>query len=323
MPKASILSSAARRVIVSINPNAGTRHRLDLMVRLQDALAEHGLEVTVAQTLDELRLLVQDRQLQPEIRAVVAGGGDGTVALVANLALPGTPVAILPLGTENLLSKYLHVPSDPHHVAKTIAEGLTVELDAGLAGERLFLLMAGVGFDAEVVRRLHEARRGNIHHLSYVKPILDAIRNYQYPEVRVYCRDAAGQKHELSAKWVFVVNVPRYAGGLAISPDAVADDGLLNVCTFKEGSLLSGLMYLSGIVLGQHTNWNDFVTHRASEVRIESAATVPYQLDGDPGGYLPVDVRILPKRLTLVVSRAWAKQYGIDEYYYGSSTHTQ
>jgi diacylglycerol kinase family enzyme len=111
---------------------------------------------------------------------------------------------------------------------------------------------------------------------------------------------------------VFVVNVPRYAGGLAISPDAEADDGLLNVCTFREGSLLSGLIYLSGVLLGQHQNWEDYVTVRASEVRITSATEVPYQLDGDPGGVLPVEIKILPHRLSLLVSADWARDHGYD-----------
>jgi diacylglycerol kinase family enzyme len=205
-----------------------------------------------------------------------------------------------------LLAKYLGHTANPPELAEIIARGATVQLDAGQAGDRLFLLMAGCGFDAEVVRRLHDARRGHISHFSYVKPIFEAIRNYQYPPVRVYCRDDSGQEIELSARWVFVINVPRYARWLAISPDAAADDGLLNVCTFKEGSLVSGLVYLSGVVFGQHQSWDDFVSVKATSVRLEADGEVPYQLDGDPGGYLPLEIKVLPGRLRFVVSEAWA-----------------
>jgi diacylglycerol kinase (ATP) len=305
-----MLPEAARRVLISVNPSAGARHRLDLIVRLQDALLSHRLQPTLVENLDQFKLLIADAQIRSDLRAVVSGGGDGTIALLANLSPAATPLAILPLGTENLLAKHLEMTLDTARLAKIIAEGATVQLDAGQAGDRLFLLMAGVGFDAEVVRRMHEQRKGHISHLSYAKPIFDAIRNYQYPELTVYCRDAEGQTHETTAKWAFVVNVPRYAGGLAISPDAVADDGYLNLCTFKEGSLFNGLVYLSGVMFGQHVQWDDFCTTRASEVRIVSTAPVPYQLDGDPGGFLPLDIQILPQRLTLLVDQTWAQTRG-------------
>jgi diacylglycerol kinase family enzyme len=155
---------------------------------------------------------------------------------------------------------------------------------------------------------MHEQRAGgHISHFSYAKPIFETIRNYQYPELSVYCESEVGAtevKH--AARWAFVVNVPRYARGLAILPGARPDDGVLDVCTFKEGSLMYGLVYLSGIVLGQHHHWEHCTTQTALRVRITSTEPVPYQLDGDPGGMLPVEIEILPRRLTLVVSREWA-----------------
>jgi diacylglycerol kinase family enzyme len=260
------------------------------------------------------------RRAGQTLRAVVAAGGDGTAAFLANLLPPGVPLAVLPLGTENLLAKHFGLLSDPAGLAAQIAQGATIDLDAGEANGRLFLLMAGCGFDAEVVHRLHASRQGHINHFSYAKPIYEAIRNYQYPELRVVCRDAAGQAAELAARWVFVVNVPRYAGGLSISPGASPHDGLLDVCTFKEGSLLSGLMYLGGVALGQHVRWQDFVTIRATEVRIESDVPVPFQLDGDPGGHLPLEIRVLPGRLTLVVDAAWAGRNGYEPGVQADST---
>lgn len=304
------LPDTARRVILAVNPHAGARSRHDLIEELTRELATHDLAPEVISDSDQLREETSQPGALAQIRAVIAAGGDGTIARVANFTPPGTPLAILPLGTENLLAKYLQSTANPHELAATIARGATIQLDAGRAGEQLFLLMLGSGFDAEVVRRMHAQRRGHISHFSYAKPILDAIRNYQYPELRVYCRDEHDQEVELTAKWVFVVNVPRYAGGLAISPDAIADDGLLDVCTFKEGSFWNGLIYLSGVVLGQHRGWQDFVTLRAKQVRIEADSEVPYQLDGDPGGSLPIEIEILPKRLTLLVSSTWAREQG-------------
>ena len=89
--------------------------------------------------------------------------------VVVNSIPVGVPLAILPLGTENLLAKYLQIPPDPERVADLICAGRTVPLDAGRANGRIFLLMVGCGFDAEVVRRLHAAREGHISHLDYAK----------------------------------------------------------------------------------------------------------------------------------------------------------
>jgi diacylglycerol kinase family enzyme len=84
----------------------------------------------------------------------------------------------------------------------------------------------------------------------------------------------------------------------------------LDVCTFKEGSLWYGLMYLGGVVLGQHEGMQDFTRIQTRRLRVESAGATPYQLDGDPGGELPVDFEVLPGRLTVLVNPSLAEQHG-------------
>jgi len=316
MRSAVQLPTDARDVLISVNPQAGVRDRRAIAVELQRHLEDVGLAVTIVTSIDELAALVPDRLASGSLRAVVAAGGDGTLSLIANRTPPGTPLAILPLGTENLLAKHLEITADPQQLCRRIAAGWCVSLDAGLAGERIFTLMAGCGFDADVVRRLHRHRTGNIHHLSYAKPILDSLRKYQYPELRVRYAplDSVADEltAEIAARWVFVVNLPRYAGGLSFAPQASGTDGLLDVCTFKEGSLWSGLVYLSGVMLGQHESMEDFGRVQTRHLRVESASQAPFQLDGDPGGDLPVEIRALPGRLTLLVSPQWAERQGFE-----------
>jgi len=293
--------------LISLNPKAGAKSGQPAVDRLVELLAAEDLTVEVLTDIELLASRSAALWQANALRCVVAAGGDGTAALLANRTTPGTPIAILPLGTENLLSKHLAIGSDPADVAQTICTGVVEKFDAGQANGQLFLLMAGCGFDAEVVRRLHGDRTGHIHHLSYAKPIVDSILNYQYPELRVSCevlRDdgqVAPETETITCCWAFVVNLPRYAGGLQIAPRASGNDGLLDVCTFKQGSLWNGLRYLSGIFFGQHESWDDCVTLRATRVRLESDDAVPYQLDGDPGGQLPVEIEVLPERLTLLV----------------------
>jgi diacylglycerol kinase family enzyme len=178
--------------------------------------------------------------------------------------------------------------------------------------------MAGCGFDAEVVRRLHSERKGNIHHFSYAKPILEAISQYEYPELRVYYAPADSEgtemTAEITARWVFVVNLPRYAGGLSFAPQASGTDGLLDVCTFKAGSLLNGLMYLGGVILGQHEGMQDFTHVQTRRLRVEAAGPAPFQLDGDPGGELPAEFSVAPGRIQLLVSALWSKNGVNDDH---------
>jgi diacylglycerol kinase family enzyme len=97
-------------------------------------------------------------------------------------------------------------------------------------------------------------------------------------------------------------NLPCYAGGLALAPHADGGDGALDLCTFARGSLWHGLWYLGGVLTGMHRRMPDFSSHPVRRVRLESDGRVPYQLDGDPGGWLPVEVTVLPGRLTLFAS---------------------
>jgi YegS/Rv2252/BmrU family lipid kinase len=311
MPGAASSLANPRRVLIAVNPHAGARSGKRLVEQVANGLAEMGFEVELISDIPQLIAEVQTAHQAQTLHCVVAAGGDGTAALLVNVLPPGTPLALIPLGTENLFAKYLGVTPHAEKICETLARGAVIHLDAGKANDRLFLLMLGCGFDAEVVRRLHRERKGHIHHLSYAKPILDSIRNYEYPELRVcyHVDGASDDTKSLTGCWAFVVNLPRYAGGLKLIPGADGADGLLDVCTFKRGNLWNGLLYLGGVWLGQHRTWRDYNAVRAARVRIEAdAVDVPYQLDGDPGGVLPVDVEVLPGRITVLAPPAWRER---------------
>jgi diacylglycerol kinase family enzyme len=303
--RVSYLSGEATDVLVSANPKAGARSRRAVVEQVVEELTGLGYRAEVFTDIDRLSETATERLANGSLRAVVAAGGDGTVSLVVNRTPPDVPVMAIPFGTESLLARYLKVTANPGGICRVIQRGAVVRLDAGQANGHIFLLMVGCGFDAEVVRRLHQQRGGHIRHLSYLKPIFQSIRSYEYPELRIYSDASNDGEPQIRARWAFVVNVPRYAMGLGIAPDADGADGWLDVCTFRQGSLWKGLAYLAGVVMGRHQSWDDCVTLRAQRVRIESDSPVPYQLDGDPGGYLPLDIEVLPRRVTLLVPEEW------------------
>ncbi len=295
--------SAERGVPILANRRAGARSGAGRVEVLAAALQQHGFSPQIFGDLAELTAETQRLSEAGELHAVVSAGGDGTISFALNGLPPGTPLAVYPLGTENLLARHMGITQEPEEFCRMLSAGETTELDVGRANGRLFLIMAGCGFDAEVVRRFHAARSGNIHHLDYIKPIFEAVRNYRYPRLRVYCHEAAAGEfgEPIEARWAFVVNLPRYALGLGIAPDAAGDDGLLDVITFREGSLWSALWYLGGVLLGQHQQMSDCTAVRTRQIRIEAEEPVPYQLDGDPGGFLPLELEVLPHYARLFV----------------------
>jgi diacylglycerol kinase family enzyme len=246
------------------------------------------------------------------LRTVVAVGGDGTASVVRNHVPLAIPIVPVPMGTENLLGRHMRQAVHPADVCRTITEGVIIGLDLGRANDKHFLLMISAGFDAEVVRSLHENRRGNITRKAYLLPMLRAIRGYGYPQMQLYSEDASGPQESLNCRWLFGFNMPLYALGLPIAPEAVATDGLLDVCTFERGNAWSVFRYLWHVRRRAHLGLADATLVRSRRFRLEapSAPSIAYQLDGDYGGMLPVDVEVLPGELRLLVSREAATRLG-------------
>ena len=317
--------AVARTVLISVNPKAGARARHDRVLGIEQALAAGGYDVRTTTALDELGAWAAAAWGEGRLRAVVSVGGDGTASLVRSRVPLEVPLLALPLGTENLLARYVRQSSEPAAVCRTLDEGVTIELDLGRAGDRYFLLMFSAGFDAEVIRRLHKNRRGNITRLSYYWPTLGTIHGYGYPTMQLYCRDAASDRGAriedgaeqsdgapLECRWLFGFNLPLYALGIPVAPDAVGTDGLLDMVAFKRGGMPSVARYLWHVLRGSHGRLDDAALMRCRRFRLESsgAANVAYQLDGDFAGTLPVEIDVLPGQLRLFVSRETAGRLG-------------
>ena len=156
-----------------------------------------GYDVQVCSDLDATCQQANRWHSDGQLRALVAVGGDGTISDVVNRTEPGVPLAIFPGGTSNLIARHFCMEATPEMLFRTITAARLVRIDVGRAGDRLFVAMASCGFDAEVVAEVHRRRQagyrskggrgGFLGYWSYVKPILASIRNYRYPEVRVYC----------------------------------------------------------------------------------------------------------------------------------------
>lgn len=283
------------RVAILANPHAGTGKSHRLVEALVGALRGHGFAPQLCWQREELTELV--RGAADELRCVVAAGGDGTLLEVLNRA-PGLPVTILPLGNENLVARFCHLKRSARQTADVVAAGRLRRTDLARVNGRLFCLMAGIGFDAEVVHRVHERRRGHINKLSYALPILQAIGSYSYPIIEAEIEETG---ERLRGAMAFVFNIPQYALGLPIARGADAADGRLDLYVFERPGLTHLGRYLFAILLGRQHRLPD-IQHRAvRRVRLSSDRRTPLQIDGDPGGWLPALLEIVPQSLTLVV----------------------
>jgi len=306
-PQAKPQDLSAADVLMLVNRKAGAGRGRTLVDQAQAAISAAGCQPHRVECFDQLADQANRLTAAGQLRAVVAVGGDGTVGAVLNGTPPGTPIAIVPAGTENLLAKYLGCSRRPAGLRELLQQGVVVQLDAGRANGRLFSLMISAGFDAEVVRQVHAHRTGNITHFAYAKPILGSLRSYKYPSLGVSWTDDHGNQQRVEGRWVFGVNLPRYAQGLPIAAEANGLDGLLDVRVFERGGVAAGLWYLWHVVRRRHHRLASVTTERRPQFRIDSSEPdVAYQLDGDPGGVLPVDVAVEPGRLALLTPRETA-----------------
>ncbi|QDV55651.1 diacylglycerol/lipid kinase family protein [Rosistilla oblonga] len=300
-------------VLICTSPKAGSGQRRDLVPKLAHALTDRGLEVRSTSNIDQLAADAKSLTAAGRLKGVVAAGGDGTLSLVVSRLPAESPVMPLPLGTENLMARYLgHRPS-AEDAADTIMRQRTVVMDAALAGERLFLIMCSCGFDAEVVRRLHTTRSGHIWKLSYLAPVLRSMIGYHFPSLRLI--DRQSDEQPVPARWAFVFNVPRYAVGLPIAAWADGTDGWLDSVTFDKGSVYRALHYLAHIFRRSHHTLDGTIIGRSRRFTIEPtdpAAKIPYQLDGDFVGYLPVEIAVQPSRVTMLLPQHCPVEFKTD-----------
>lgn len=296
----------AKHVLIAANPNSGAASSKRRVSELNDKLNALGFVSQIISSLEVLRSTAAEMLAAGSLRTVVSAGGDGTVAALANLLPAHVPLLIFPLGTENLLAKYLGLTNDVRVAADAVRANGRLAMDVGQANGKLFLVMLSCGFDAEVVRQMHAVRSGHISRWSYTWPILAALRGYRFPQLagRIVANELPA---EHIAAWFFIFNVPRYAAGLNFCPQADPTDGALDVCTFQRPGIVAGLGYLSRLWFGSHQSLSGFRHQLCRQLTLPAPLAgdgqpldIPFQIDGDPGGVLPLELSVLPGRLQLL-----------------------
>lgn len=231
---------------------------------------------------------------------LVAVGGDGTVNEVLN-GLDGRPsrLAVLPAGTANVVARELGVNRDAAALAAAIATGKGRAMDVGTWGDRRFLLGAGAGLDAEVVRRVSARRGRHSSLLKWVGPSLGGIFGYAYPKIRAM---VDGDLVTESAQYAIVGNCRYSAGVFPATPEARPDDGLLDICLLHGLHPLRLLRLLAGVWRPGFAKLKGVTYLKGTAVGLEPAGgnAAPLQVDGDPAGHIPAEFGIIPRGVRMV-----------------------
>jgi len=278
------------RMVIVFNPVAG-RRRAALLWRVLDVLAANGIRLDLAEThrAGHAEALAREA-VRGGAPMVVAAGGDGTIAEVAN-GLMGSRarLGVIPLGTANVLAHELALPFAPRAVAAALAFGRTRLLWPGVArgaaGSRLFVQMLGVGFDAQVVHRLPFPLKRVLGRGAYVVQSLRETARYTFPPVRLRIDDV-----ETEAASVVISKGRLYGGKFLLAPESRPADPGFSVVLFGCGGPGAALMYGAALPVGLLGRAPGVRHVRARRVEVVGNAPIPVQADGDAAGFTPLSV---------------------------------
>lgn len=288
-------------VAIAANPYSGHGPTQKRVSELAAALTEAGLEPCVIWDRTERANALRHAELAKNCRCVVAAGGDGTVADVINELTSPVPLATLPSGNENLFAREFGFKRNGKLLADAIAAGRVRQVDLARAAGRLFSLMLTAGLDAEVVRRVTAWRTNGpalrrVNRLSYAKPIVAALRGYQYGRLEL---DADNER--AAGTHAFVFNLPQYGFQLPFAPHAKGDDGWLDWLVFDYPGFGGALGHFVSLLRTKHLDRSGVLHGRARRVRITAAEPVPVQMDGEAAGLTPVEVEVVPGALCVLI----------------------
>lgn len=284
------------KIALVVNPVAGQGRSMKVLPMVKRELGAH-FELRTFKTRKRGDGLTLAREaLRENCGAIVVLGGDGTIFEVANVvAKTSIKLGVIPSGTADVFAREMNIPCDPIKACQVIRAGRVRAIDVGKADDQFFLLMAGVGFDAQVVKDVNQDVKRMLKDLAYVLTGIKTVLTYK-PSCMTICIDG---RTAVDGYFVVVGNARYYAGRFSITKEASIEDGLLDVCVFKNGDIKSFARYITGVLLNKHAGFQDVELLRGRSVQIESEQPTFVQADGELIGKLPMSFTVIPKALSV------------------------
>ncbi|WP_030904529.1 diacylglycerol/lipid kinase family protein [Streptosporangium amethystogenes] len=287
-------------IAVLVNPAARGGRSRGLLSPVLDRLRQGGREVSVilgdsaADALDRACTAVAE---EPE--ALVAFGGDGLVHLALQaVAGSGVPLGVIPVGTGNDIAGALGIPlKAPLAAADTVLRGRVRTVDAAKVGEEeWFAGVVACGFDSRVNERANQMTWPP-GMAKYLVALAEELRSFRSIPFRI---DLDGEIVEREAMLVAVGNTRSYGAGMRVCPDAVPDDGLLDVTILGAVPRGEFLRAFPRVYRGSHASHPAVTMHRARRVRLEAPGVIAYA-DGERVGPTPLTCEVVPGALAVLV----------------------
>jgi YegS/Rv2252/BmrU family lipid kinase len=273
------------RIAVIVNPISGTGGRRDILqerVNLARALAgKHGVraEVLVSERPGHARELASEA-LADGITEVLAWGGDGTLNQVGSvLAFRNAVLGVIPSGSGNGLARELGIPLTPDKAFELALAGRERVIDCGELDGHLFFNIAGIGLDARVAHQFAAhglVRRG---FRRYVEITLRELFRYAPDEHTISVDGSIVRSRTLM---IAIANSRQYGNGALIAPQALLDDGRLDVVVIDNRPVWRALLQIPRIFTGQVARVSGVTMLSGEQIEVTSGRPVIFHVDGEP-----------------------------------------
>ena len=288
-------------------------------------MGPEGLEQTIIEALQNAGLQPEVRYTTPEDHGdglarqaaaeradlVIAAGGDGTLHAVAN-GLVGTKSAlgIIATGTMNNIARSLHISEDIAQACDIIAHGETCQIDVGRINGTIFLEVAGIGLEAALFPAAEEFKSAGL--LTTIKGIWNGFSTlWRFRPSRFRATFDGRRSRSFRAIQVSVCNTPYYGARLQFAPNAVMDDGFLDVLIYRNFSKLEYIRHAIAISRGQRALEPKLRRRKIKSLSIATDTPLEIHADGNPLGYTPATIVIEPAALHVRIPKQVATSHNV------------
>lgn len=293
---------------IIVNPNAGTAGELDGLKAAVQSLGQVVVRTTGG--AGDATVLAREGVAAGYDR-IVAAGGDGTINEVINGIAPHfdrVQFGVIPLGTGNDFVRSIDMPTDLDACLQLFATGRTRAIDVVRVTsdtDRYFINVSAGGFSGLVNEKLTDELKRSWGPLAYIRAASAALPDLTSYHTWLTFDD--DERHEVPLYNLVIANACYVAGGIPIAPQAILDDGLLDVVIIPVTSMAQAAVLVPQIVLGTHVEGDLVQVKRARKVRIDSEPGMWFNVDGELVGNEPATFEVLPQALHVIVGPALAQ----------------